>query len=121
MSYPLPTPIEHARPPVEFIEEVCGIYFRSIVINRGELVKQHTHDHDHATYCGAGSARVWVDGKWMQDVKAGHAVPILMGQEHCFQALEDGTRLACVHDVASATSIQRILRGQSGPNARKEG
>jgi hypothetical protein len=53
---------------VEFVEEVAGHYFRSILLPRaGMRVPQHTHDHDHAT----------------------------------------GTRLSCIHDVASATSIKK--------------
>jgi quercetin dioxygenase-like cupin family protein len=106
MSHPLPdmTPL---RPPVEFIEEVCGIYFRSIVLEKGECVPQHSHDHDHATLCGSGKARLWVNGLWAQDIEAGHAVPILAAEHHIFQALEDGTRLVCVHDVVSAEAAKR--------------
>lgn len=96
----------YQEPPVEFIEEVCGLYFRSILLNKGTLVPQHVHDHDHATYIGSGSARVWVNGQHMGDFPAGHAVPVKAGCFHQFEALEDGTRLACVHDVASADSVK---------------
>lgn len=94
--------------PVEFVEEVCGIYFRSLLLLRtGTAIPQHVHDHDHATYIGAGKVRLWVDGEWDGDYTAGHAVAIVAGKQHVFQALEDNTRLACVHDIASAESAKR--------------
>ena len=94
--------------PVEFIEEIAGIYFRSILLKeKGTVVPQHSHDHDHATYVGSGAARLWVDGVWRRDIAAGHAVKIEAGHEHLFQALEPNTRLTCVHDVASAESVKR--------------
>lgn len=91
---------------VEWVDEVCGIYFRSIVMQKGDASEQHVHDHDHATYCGSGSAELFVDGLWERAITAGSAVPVLAGKRHLFVALEDGTRLTCVHDVASATSIK---------------
>lgn len=93
---------------VEFIDEVCGIYFRSVLLAKaGQRIAQHTHDHDHATYCGSGRARMIVDGKVWIDVDAGSAVPVMAGKQHEFIALEDGTRLTCVHDAASAESIKQ--------------
>ena len=93
--------------PVEHIETVAGIYFRSILLARaGHVVPQHSHGHDHATYVGAGAARLWVDGKWVGDYPAGYAVEIKAGRAHVFQALQDNTRLACVHDVSSAESVK---------------
>lgn len=92
---------------VEFVEEVCGIYFRSILLPRaGMRVPQHSHDHDHATLVGAGTARLYVDGQPAGDFHAGRAVPIIAGKHHAFEALEPGTRLTCVHNVASALSIK---------------
>lgn len=91
---------------IEFIEEVAGIYFRSIIMDRGESSVQHTHTHDHATYCGSGSASIYVDGELEGEVRAGHAVAVIAGKKHRFIALEDETRLTCVHDAASAMSIK---------------
>lgn len=107
-GYPLPEGVELAEHPVERIEEVCGIYFRSVFLeSAGLVIPQHKHDHDHATFVGSGKARVWVDGVWFGDYEAGSAVPIKAGREHVFQALEANTRLACVHDVASAESVKK--------------
>lgn len=92
---------------VEFVEEVCGIYFRSVLLDQQwDLVEQHRHDHDHATYVGAGSVRMWIDGTPVGDFKAGQAIAIVAGKAHAFQALEPNTRLACVHDVKSAESVK---------------
>lgn len=93
--------------PVEYIEEVMGLYFRSIVIPKaGMIADQHVHDHDHATYIGSGKIRAWGDGKFIGEFEAGRAVGVKAGVYHKFQALEDGTRLTCVHDIASAESVK---------------
>lgn len=92
---------------VEFVDEVCGIYFRSIVLGKcGDRISQHVHDHDHATYIGSGAVRVWVNGDEPKDCTAGTAIPILAGHQHIFEALADDTRLTCVHDAASAASVK---------------
>lgn len=92
---------------VEFIEEVCGLYFRSIVLpNAGDKGIQHVHDHDHATYIGSGAVRLYVDGAAVGEFPAGRAVAVIAGHAHEFEALAANTRLTCVHDVASAQSIR---------------
>lgn len=107
MTFPLPDELAPlGSQPVERIEEVSGIYFRSVLLERGTVIPQHTHDHNHATYVGSGKARLWVNGVWRADYPAGHAVEVKAGQSHVFQALEPNTRLACVHDVASAESVR---------------
>ena len=93
--------------PIEFIEEVCGVYFRSIVLAcKGDRVGQHVHSHDHATYCGRGSAALFVEGKQTAVVVEGCAIPVLANVSHEFVALEDNTRLTCVHNADSALSIK---------------
>jgi hypothetical protein len=47
-----------------------------------------------------GSARLWVDGVWREDLKRGQAVPIEAGHVHIFEALEDGTLLSCITDIS---------------------
>lgn len=92
---------------VEFVEQVSGLYFRSVLLPKGTWIPQHAHDHDHATYCGSGKADMFVEGKFQRSVSAGQAVAIEAGKAHSFLALEDDTRLACVHDVESAESAKR--------------
>ena len=92
---------------VETVEEVCGLYFRSVLLLKaGVKIPQHIHTHSHANYCGAGSAEYWEDGTLLRTVKAGDAIEVKAGKYHEFIALEDNTRLTCVHDVASANAIK---------------
>lgn len=107
--YPLPEsrPLPPSEQPVESIEVVAGLYFRSILLEEaGHVVPQHVHDHDHATMIAAGAARLWVNGIWQRDYQAGQAASIEAGQTHLFQSLAPKTRLVCIHDVASADSIR---------------
>ena len=102
-----PEVIDAEREIVEFVEEVEGIYFRSILIPKsGTLVPQHAHDHAHATYCGHGKAVYFVEGDYAGLLAAGHAISVKAGVMHAFLALADDTRLVCVHDAASAMSMK---------------
>lgn len=102
-TYPL------SEQPVENIEMVAGIYFRSILLKEaGTVIPQHSHSHDHATYVGSGKVRLWVDGKWNGDYEAGRAIAIKSGQRHLFKSLEQNTRLTCVHDMNSAALIKEV-------------
>jgi hypothetical protein len=105
--YPLPTVQPTDKKTIEFIQEVCGIYFRSVLLeDSGTVIPQHTHSHDHATYVGSGKVRLWVDGKWLGDFPAGQAIGIEKDKFHLFQSLEPNTRLTCVHDLHSAALIK---------------
>ena len=94
-------------PEVERIEEVCGLYFRTIVLpNRGDTVAQHSHDHDHASYVGNGCVMAWSDNECLGTFKAGMAVHVKAGAKHFFEALMADSRVACVHSIESAESIK---------------
>lgn len=92
---------------VEFVEEKGGIMFRSILIPKAYTwIPQHVHDEDHATYCGQGSAALYVDGEFAQRVEAGHAVEIKAGKQHSFRSIEDNTRLVCIWDEQKAMRLK---------------
>lgn len=94
---------------VEFVDEVAGIYFRSILIPiAGTWIPQHVHKHTHATYCGQGAAAMYVDGEWVRRVEAGQVVEVKAGKQHSFRAIENNTRLTCVHDAKSAEEQKAI-------------
>jgi len=98
------------EPLTEFCDECCGIYFRSVLLPVPHTrIPQHVHVHDHATLVASGRARVFVNGRCLGDFPAGHAVPVMAGQEHEFESLEADTRLVCVHNVESATAIKGEL------------
>ena len=93
---------------VEFVEEVDGIYFRSVFLPfKGAMIPQHVHDESHPTYCGSGKARLYVDDVFARDVEAGHAVKVAAGKRHSFEALEDNTRLTCIWDAEKALRLKQ--------------
>lgn len=105
--YPIPEYESLKDQPLENIQIVCGIYFRSILLEVPDLiVPQHSHGHDHATYVASGGTRVWVNGEYKGDFKAGEAIEIKADQKHLFMSLEPNTRLTCVHDLNSAALIE---------------
>jgi quercetin dioxygenase-like cupin family protein len=102
---------------VEFVEEVAGIYFRSVLLPYpGDFAIQHVHDYDHATYIGSGSVSFWAGSKFQGYYRAGQALEVKAGIEHKFQAMERNTRLTCVHIGASAEAAREkelLCRGSA--------
>jgi quercetin dioxygenase-like cupin family protein len=93
---------------VEFVEEMAGVYFRSVFLAyKGTTIPQHVHDEPHATLVGSGKARLFVDGRFERDIPAGHAVVIEAGKKHIFEALEDNTRLTCVWSLEAAERLKQ--------------
>lgn len=87
--------------PVEFIDEVGGFLYRSILLKKaGTVIPQHKHDTDHNTLVCAGKGRLWVNGKCRGDYEAFSAVEVKAGDEHLWQALEANTRLTCQFDTS---------------------
>ncbi len=87
----------------------CGIYIRAVLLEKaGDRMEQHVHSYAHPTYCGSGSAEYWEDGVRIGIVKAGEAAKVPAGKSHAFVALEDGTRLACMHNADSAEEQRGI-------------
>lgn len=103
-----PTLVTEKRKPVESIDIVAGIYFRSVVLNQFDVVEEHVHPHAHATLIASGEVRLWVDGKFRADIKAGQPVEVEANKRHLFQALKPDTRIVCVwrEDVA-----EEMLKG----------
>jgi quercetin dioxygenase-like cupin family protein len=94
---------------VESIQEnVAGLYLRSVLLFEGVKIPQHVHPYDHATLVASGSARLYVDGERVGDYYAGTAVEIKANHLHEFEALEDNTRLVCVHHTASAVAAMEV-------------
>ena len=92
---------------IEFIDEVCGIYFRTILLkNRGDEVSQHKHDYDHATLVGCGAVVAFVGEKCLGEFWGGQAVPVKAGYDHKILSIMDETRLTCVHSTESANLIK---------------
>jgi quercetin dioxygenase-like cupin family protein len=95
------------EPLVEYVEEVGGLYFRSLLLPQaGMRIPQHLHPYDHVTYCGSGSAIVFADGKAIDVIAAGRAVEVRANIAHEFESIEENTRLTCIHDTRSAQFIK---------------
>lgn len=103
--YPLPELANAVDLPVQAVTEAAGIYFRSIILPKGIVVGQHSHDHAHATFIGSGLVRGWKKGEWMGDKGPGDAFEVEANVEHCYLALETSL-LACTHDIESALSVK---------------
>ena len=93
----------------EKIDIVGGIYFRSVRLQKDMKIPQHTHDHDHATYIGSGSAILYVDGVFKGKYNSGDAVEMRGGKKHEFLALEDNTLLACVWPESIAEELNEAF------------
>jgi quercetin dioxygenase-like cupin family protein len=104
--YPLPDLSNKVDLPERFIVEAAGIFFASIILPKGIVVGQHSHDHAHATFIGSGLVRGWKGDAWMGDKGPGEAFEVEAGATHCYLALETAL-LACTHDVESALSVKK--------------
>jgi quercetin dioxygenase-like cupin family protein len=92
---------------VEYCNETLGFHFRSVFLPfKGMTIPQHEHDVSHPTLCGSGKARLYVDGRFTEDVEAGGIVEIAAGKKHMFEALEDNTRLTCVFNAEQAEKLK---------------
>ena len=98
---------------VEFVDEVCGIYARSIFLpHAGTKVPQHSHNYDHASFVGSGSVRLIANGALVGDFKAGQLIEVKANTDHLFVALEPNTRIACLHHTASAEAAKKVPLAQ---------
>lgn len=92
---------------VEYIDEVCGLYFRSILLPvAGIKVPTHKHPYAHATLIGSGKALLNANGTETV-YKAGDVAELQAEVDHTWTSLEDNTRLTCVHDTRSADFIKK--------------
>lgn len=100
MSYPLPDATDAADQPTEFIDEVGGFLFRTVLLQKpGTIIPQHKHDTDHVTLVCAGAGRLWVNGEWRGDYEAFSAVEVKAGDTHLWQSLHRYTRFSCLFDA----------------------
>jgi quercetin dioxygenase-like cupin family protein len=93
---------------VEYIDEVCGLYFRSILLPvSGIKIPTHKHPYSHATVIGSGKVRLYVDGEVYGIYVAGQIIELKANKEHLWESMEPNTRLFCVHDTRSAEFIKK--------------
>lgn len=88
-----------APPYVEFAE-VDDLWVRAYTIEqKGSVVSQHVHTHDHITLLASGSVQVWQDGKEVGTREAPSIITIPAGSKHGFVATSDNVVLCCLHNL----------------------
>jgi len=100
------------QPPddIEF-QTIDDVFIKVMQINKaGTYVPQHSHAYDHGSFLAHGSIRVWQDGKLDADYHAPCLLHIRAGVKHLFQALEDNTRVLCIHNVSRAEIVEILER-----------
>lgn len=79
---------------------IDNVYTKVFVAKKaGTFIGQHAHKYDHGTLVAAGVMRVFINGKWIGDFKAGEMIPVMSGKHHVLMALEDDTVAACIHNA----------------------
>lgn len=78
----------------------------NFIPDTGTFIPQHSHCHDHTSIIASGSARVWLDGAHVCDLKVPETIEIKAGTKHLFQTLEPNTTLFCVHNTSRTGEIE---------------
>lgn len=86
--------------------------WHTLVHKAGTFMEQHAHKFPHLTVIAAGSVRVELDGAVKGEYSAPSAIMIPAGTKHLFTALEDGTAINCIHNVARRGEIE-LIEGKS--------
>ncbi len=76
------------------------------MVHANTVVPQHSHTYDHTSLLATGSARVWKNGVFWQDIKAPMPIFIKAGIKHTFMSLEPNTVIYCIHNSNGDVSIQ---------------
>ena len=83
--------------PHHFIDDICIKVFTAK--KAGTFMGQHAHAYDHGHLVAHGEVRVFLDGKFAGDFKAGEMIMIEKGKKHVLLSLEDNTVGACIHNT----------------------
>lgn len=84
-----------------------GVFVKTMVIQRaGTHVPQHSHVYPHVSVLVKGKVRLWRDGHYEGQLEAPCGILIPARTKHLFQAMEDGTTMLCVHDIATAEAVE---------------
>lgn len=77
-----------------------GVFIKFIHLKTtGWVAGKHVHDYDHTTMLAKGSVMAFVEGEEPQKYTAPSALLVKRGKSHAFMALEDDTRLFCIHNT----------------------
>lgn len=93
---------EH-QPQTVDVSIYAGIYMKTYVVpDRGTVLPQHSHRHDHISYVVSGVVRLWAGEHLLGDYAGPRAIKIGAGVKHRFLTLTDMVRIACIHNADHA-------------------
>ena len=80
--------------------EVDDIWIRSYSVEKANSVmRQHSHEHDHATIVSRGTVEVWHGDEFIGQYTAPAVINVPAGKKHSFKTLTDGVLLCCLHNL----------------------
>lgn len=85
--------------PLNKMGEWGNVWFNCFVLDEGDEVPCHSHEHEHVTLIGHGSVEALIDGQDAGVFVKGEACPVGKNIKHGYRALEDGTTLFCTFAV----------------------
>ena len=92
-----------------------GMFVKGYRIKKaGTYLPQHSHKWSHVTLVCHGSIRAWVDGEYLGVFTAMKALAIPANTKHLFEGMEDGTTLACIHNISRTGEIEIADEHQIG-------
>jgi mannose-6-phosphate isomerase-like protein (cupin superfamily) len=87
------------QPVTESIVIYAGIYYKVWrVPDRGTIIPQHAHEHDHITALLRGVVRVTAGGNETMEISPA-TIRIPAGVKHRFHTMTDDCVLACIHNA----------------------
>lgn len=93
-------PLEHIFMP--------GMYMRTILMPAGSKVTSKIHKHKHPFFVMQGSARVWVDGKGWELIKAPYRGITEPGTRRVLDILEDCIWVTVHHNPSDSEDLEEI-------------
>lgn len=76
------------------------------ILNKGDIVPQHSHAYEHATLIARGSIRAWKEGTLLGEFTAPNHIIIAANTKHTFETLEDNVLIYCVHNIERNDEIE---------------
>lgn len=97
------------------ISIVNGVFIKSMVFTRGQVVLTHKHNYDHQTLLAVGKLRVSIAEKSII-YTAPTIIVIEAGKAHFLEGLADQTVAYCIHAVTGSDDVDEadpLVQGRS--------
>ena len=96
------------------ISIVNGVFIKSMVFKRGQVVLTHKHTYDHQTLLAVGQLKVSIAEKSVV-YTAPTVIVIAAGKSHFLEGLADQTVAYCIHAMTGSDNIDEadpLVRGR---------